>query len=65
MGDQCIQNKMIAPQRRNVLNSLLFPANLTGLGHIGIFTVCFLLLTGVRNLGMIATRGNKWCPVLF
>lgn len=56
MDNQCIQDEMTEPQRRNFFNALLFPANTTGLAHIGLFTVCFLLLSGVRRSGLLAVR---------
>jgi hypothetical protein len=38
------------PQRpRTIFNALLFPANLVGLAHIGIYTVCFALLAWVES----------------
>jgi hypothetical protein len=38
------------PQRpRTLFNALLFPANLVGLAHIGIYTVCFMVLALVRS----------------
>jgi hypothetical protein len=43
-------------QTRNFFNALLFPANLTGLGHIVIYTVCFALLNLVRS-AMIGLAG--------
>jgi hypothetical protein len=35
---------------RNLFNALLFPANLTGLAHIGIYTVCFLVLSFIESM---------------
>jgi hypothetical protein len=45
------------PQRpRTMFNALLFPANLVGLAHIGIYTVCFLLLAWVESAMLGYTR---------
>ena len=40
----------------SVFRALLFPANLTGLGHIAVFTVCFLLLVCLRAVSLGYTR---------
>ena len=45
------------PQRpRTIFGALLFPANRTGLAHIGIYTVCLMLLGLVRSV-MIGILG--------
>jgi len=41
---------------RNFFTALLFPANLTGLAHIGIYTLCLLFLGLVRS-AMIGIAG--------
>ena len=35
---------------RNLFNALLFPANLIGLGHIGVYTLCFIALSFVQRM---------------
>lgn len=45
----------VKPHKRkthSIFRALLFPANLTGLAHIAIFTVCFLSLTWVRFVSL-------------
>ena len=57
MSCQDIQNEMDTPHRsHNFFDSLFFPANLTGLGHIAVYTGCFLFLTLVRS-AMIGYAG--------
>ena len=34
----------------NFFNALLFPANLTGLAHIGIYSLCFLALSSIQRI---------------
>ena len=54
MSGQYNQDETVQSQRsHNFFNALLFPANLTGLGHIGIFTTCFLLLGLARHSGIM------------
>ena len=37
------------PRPRTIFNALLFPANRVGLAHIGIYTLCLMLLGLVRS----------------
>lgn len=57
MSRQYNSDGLDSPKRsRSIFNALLFPANLTGLGHIAIYTLCFALLNWVRS-AMITHAG--------
>ena len=57
------QRRVVYAHRKthSIFRALLFPANLTGLGHIFIFTICFLGLTWTH----IATLGHIYYAVAF
>ena len=51
MGRPYKDEEPASPQRsHNFFSALLFPANLTGLAHIGIYTVCFLALSFIQRM---------------